>query len=192
MTEDITHNEWNTLLGIAILGGLLFLLAISSRQQATTKSVLQKQDIMQGWKPTPIPRVDDLVISLPVTQQPTQQHTQQYPVPIQPVQSSSPTTRYSPIVPYETMSTATQIESLTAKIEQLTKYIDIQAKQAEQSVKQMEPIHTTVVQQPTPTSTIASATGTAYKNKEKWKIIRDKNGDIEGIEVMRDANIDSK
>lgn len=32
--------------------------------------------------------------------------------------------------------------------------------------------------------------GTRYNNKEKWKIIRNSGGDIDSIEVIRDANID--
>lgn len=31
-----------------------------------------------------------------------------------------------------------------------------------------------------------------YNNKEKWKIVRNDNGDIDSIEVIRDANIDGR
>lgn len=31
-----------------------------------------------------------------------------------------------------------------------------------------------------------------YNNKEKWKIARNDNGDIDSIEVIRDANIDGR
>lgn len=57
MAEDTEHKGLDTLIGIAILGGLLLLLAYASKQQKTLQ-VVQKQDIMQGWKPSPIPKVD--------------------------------------------------------------------------------------------------------------------------------------
>lgn len=38
---------------------------------------------------------------------------------------------------------------------------------------------------------VMSGTGTRYNNKEKWKIVRNDKGDIDSIEVMRDANIDN-
>lgn len=35
-----------------------------------------------------------------------------------------------------------------------------------------------------------SSTATEYKNEEKWKIMRDTNGDISEISVSRDAKVD--
>ena len=34
--------------------------------------------------------------------------------------------------------------------------------------------------------------GMKYSNKEKWKIVRNDTGDIDSIEVIRDANIDGR
>lgn len=45
---------------------------------------------------------------------------------------------------------------------------------------------------PMPTSIASMSPGTTkYNNKEKWKIVRDAKGDIDSIEVIRDANIDN-
>ena len=185
MTEDTEYKGLDTLIGIAILGGILFLLAYASKQQKTLQIVQQKQDIMQGWRPSKIPSADDLVIpplvvqppSIPI-QQPIRQQTQS--VVQQQTQSAvqqQPVVRYKPKVPYETLSIAREIAQPTQQQQDITKELK-DLRQQVYEMKQLAPIHTTA--------------GTAYKNKEKWKIIRDKSGDIEGIEVIRDANIDSK
>lgn len=52
------------------------------------------------------------------------------------------------------------------------------------------PVQPPVLQE-TPVPVTVPQTMASYKNNEKWKIIRDKNGDICSIEVIRDANINS-
>ena len=60
-----------------------------------------------------------------------------------------------------------------------------------QSVKPVIQSETQNVEQiPQKVEQKVSSTATEYKNEEKWKIMRDTNGDISEISVSRDAKVD--
>ena len=175
-----------------IIIGAIIAFALLSRNNintiSTSNPAQQSQQPQQPiWKPTDIPRVDDIkpqTISQPIIQ------VQQDPQLIKALT--------------ELQKTNSQLEQTTSKLMELQETVSkLRDNQPQQIIIQQpaiqqpiyQPPQVTVSQQPEIVQPSTQPPQTAqpmqeqqiYKNSEKWQIIRGKDGRIKSLEIARDV-----
>lgn len=185
MAVDNNYDGWDKWIGIGLVVGLVVIIAYAIKQHSSTTTntaqqiqTQQKQDSIQGWKLTPIPRVDDL-IHHPIS------HLQISAAPVV-TQPAPLAIRYEPIIPYDTISTPSEVQPTQsaqelAILRQKLASMERQIQQLANSYSQYQPT------EQTPLGQFAE-----YDNEEITEYIKDAEGDVVKKVKTRKAKINDK